>query len=149
MADTRALDPDRNALVAFLKETTAFLHDLVKEKTDPKSQELLFPKDYHHDIDDAWAEFREHWNFSLAERAIAEAPTTRLHQAGLFGAQLRLKLRLIRELRDLFRRMGGKGILRRLFKAIDNLLGSIGAVTGVGHALEEIKEVLNDLLDVK
>jgi len=145
MADTSPLDTDRNHLLEFLKDTTSFLDRLVTEKVDSK-QQLLFRAQYHEDLDGAWKEFQANWDLSLAKKAIERTDDKALRAAGLHGAQLRLKLRLIRDLKDIFYRTGGTGVLRRLFKAVDNLLGSLGAVAGVDHALEEIKDLLNDLL---
>ncbi len=64
---------------------------------------------------------------------------------GLFGAQLRLKLELINRLKNERFSLGGSGILKKLIDAIDTLLDSLLAATGLDEALKELSELVRRL----
>jgi len=146
MAMNSSWPEDRARLVVFVKEWHVFMREIVEAKVDPKGI-LLFPAELHPLIDEAWKEFDFSFSLSKAEEKIFEADDERIEWAGLRGAQLALKLFIVERLKGLFRRIGGKKLLARLFQAIDNVFDSLIAATGLDQALKEIKDCLTSCLD--
>lgn len=67
--------------------------------------------------------------------------------AGLYGAQLSLKLSLFDHFRSRFLEFGGRRWFKKLIDIIDDLLNSITAATGIDEALKELKELLGHASD--
>lgn len=146
MADNSSYQEDRTVLVGFVRETHSLLGSLVATKKDPKGK-VIFPRQLHKDISAAWKQFDSRFSLPAAEKKIFAAKDERIAAAGLYGAELALKLSIIDRLRRLFRLKGGVRILSRLFNAIDNVLESLIAATGLDEALKEIKDSLNSCLE--
>jgi hypothetical protein len=138
---------DRETLVSFLRSTYDLLRNIYTEGVDPKGEPLV-PDDFRELLSDAWSEFAENFNLEEAERRIRGLSPARMIAFGLFGAQLRLKLRVIDRLRENWLTNGGKEILKKLIDAIDTLLDSLLAATGIDEALKELKDILSGLLSV-
>jgi len=72
--------------------------------------------------------------------------------AGLYGSQLQLKLFVVRYWREKWdaNKTGfgfGRKILKKLIDAIDTVLGSLIAATGLDEALKELKDILSNSID--
>ena len=140
-------DEDREKLVAFVNDTYELLRVLVQEKVDRKGTQL-FPQELQAAIDDGWRQFDQRFSIEEAAGRIQAADSRALFRAGLYGAELRLKLGVVDWLKKRFLEVGGARLLSRLFGGIDTVLDSLLAVTGIDHALKELKDILNDCLDL-
>lgn len=138
VGDPPVIDGER--LAQFVAEAHAQLEELVARSD-------LFPAELQPAIAVAWREFNETFDLAAAQdKARAIEPTAAI-AAGLFGAQLDLKMVVVdhwkQKLADRFR----FPVLRKLFGAIDTVLGSLFVATGIDHALEEIKDILLNSVD--
>lgn len=87
------------------------------------------------------------------EQLIYEAPRQNFQRAGLYGAQLDIKEKQVTAANASLREQLVGGV-RRFFNKpfrkwvdiINNFLGSLGAATGLGEALKELKDCLQDEL---
>lgn len=139
-------DADREQLVQFLNTTLALIKSLVTEHL------TLFPQDLSQAITAAWSEFETDFNQAQAEATIRAILTDRAIWAGLYGDQLKLKLAVIQHWRQKWERKRttfgfGKKVLKKLIDAIDTVLGSIIAATGLDEALKELKDILSNSID--
>jgi hypothetical protein len=129
-------DNPRNALGDFVIQTRNFLDDLVRNKTGLFHPELLAG------MTDAWRDA-----YALFEPIAARARELSLEailEHGLYGAQLKFKLAVVRFLHEKF--LSDTGVLRRLIGAIDTLLGSILGALHANEAIKEIKEFIEHSL---
>src|SRR5215213_1115881 len=138
-------DDDREKLVEFLKSTLALIRSLATDHLN------LFPQDLRPTIAAAWSEFEADFNQPQAEATIRAIRSDRAIWAGLYGAQLNLKLAVIQHWRQEWEGTRtsfgfGKKILKKLIDAIDTVLGSIIAATGLDEALKELKDILSNSL---
>ncbi|MES2714568.1 MAG: hypothetical protein V4795_02305 [Pseudomonadota bacterium] len=133
-----SLAGDRNRVIQFLGDVKSFLSRLTKHST-------AFVNGMHTVVVDAWsaAESRFDHAATVAKTATDEA----LHNSGLRGAELKLKLRNVEHAFGELITMYGGDTLRRFFNTINSLLKSIAEALGIGTALEEIKDAIRDALD--
>ena len=109
----------------------------------------MFPHDLQESIRQAWEEFEGSFDIDANKKRIAEMSGESIRRAGLLGAQLRLKVEVIGRFRQMWIEKLGKKWLKFLLSAIDTLLKSIIAAAGIDKALEEIKDILLNALDLK
>jgi hypothetical protein len=139
-------DDDRDQLVQFLKTTLALIRSLATDHLN------LFAQDLRQAITAAWSEFETDFNLPDAEATIRAIRQDRAIWAGLYGAQLKLKLAVIQHWQQEWERNRtgfgfGRKILKKLIDAIDTVLGSLIAATGLDEALKELKDILSNSLD--
>lgn len=133
----------RPVLAAYIISTRDFLADLVQQKLHPNGDEL-----FHQEL---VSPLREAWSEAVPQFQIVANETLRLTDpmlgdCGLFGAQLRFKLSVVRFLHRRYLEIPGVGPLRRLIDAIDTLLESILKAVGVGEGVKEIKDYIKHSL---
>lgn len=136
---------DREDLITFLNDTYRFVQNIY-EGNDPQSKQIV-PNDLREMLLSAWSEFEGDFNLDEAQNRIRSLSEERMIAFGLYGAQLRLKLTIIARLRSEWLDFGGDNILKKLIDAIDTLLDSLIAATGINEALKELKDILRGLLD--
>jgi hypothetical protein len=129
---------DRNRVIQFLSDVKSFLSRLTKHSS-------AFVVGMHAIVVDAWSEAEK--RFDDAATAAKTATDEALHNSGLRGAELKLKLRNVEHAFGELVTMYGGDTLRRFFNTINSLLKSIAEALGVGTALEEIKDAIRDALD--
>jgi hypothetical protein len=139
-------DDDREQLVQFLKTTLVLIRSLAIEHLN------IFVQDLRPAITAAWSEFEADFNQPQAEATIRAIRPDRAIWAGLYGAQLKLKLAVVQHWRQGWEQERanfgfGSKILKKLIDAIDTVLGSIIAATGLDEALKELKDILSNSLD--
>jgi hypothetical protein len=146
MNNFEEFNSDRERLIAFLNDTYQLLRNIYTEGVDPRGNPIV-PEDLMPLLRNAWREFVGNFNLNREANRIREAPEDRLVSHGLYGAQLTLKLTLIDRLRASWFDLGGDSILKKLIDAIDTLLNSLIAATGIDEAIREIKEAISNWLD--
>jgi hypothetical protein len=139
-------DSDRDELVQFLKNTIEFLRPLATDNLN------LFAQDLRTAITLAWSEFENDFDQARAEATVHAIRADRAIWAGLYGSQLQLKLAVIRHWQQKWEQTRtspgfGKKILKKLIAAIDTVLGSLIAATGLDEALRELKDILSNAID--
>lgn len=95
MINEKSANEARSEILAFIQE----LHEIIgKTIYEPYGQnrELLVLEEMQKELQEAWSEFSEDFNFDQAKERIYEAPQERLQTHGLYGGQLRAKLSLFR-----------------------------------------------------
>ena len=136
-------DDDRKQLFIFLVSTRDFVGKHIESGRDslgtPVIDEDMLPL-----LRDAWKEFQDGPGIAQAEKQIFGVSDQALIEAGLYGAQLRLKLENALKHRDNYQRRGGPKFLRKAIDAFDHLLDSLIKATGAGEALKELKDILGD-----
>ena len=136
----------RDDLFKFVEELYGFLQRTTQEPYDHDGKLLILPE-MRDELRGAWAHFADDFSWDRAKLAIYYAPDARLESHGLYGLQLRAKLRLFRlRLRRFTDRLTKKG-LWKLINAADTVLDSIIAATGLDEALREIKDLLGNCVD--
>ena len=143
-----AEDP-RATLRNYIETIRQFLDELITGNLDSKGaplfHEALVPS-----MRIAWEEALPLFPDLMDAIRSTDRPSRLSNEAivshGLWGAQLRFKLSVIRYLHDRYL-ASGKRTLRRLLEAIDTLLGSILAALPYGEGIKEIKEYLEHSLD--
>ena len=92
----------------------------------------------------AWREFSEEYPLERLLARIERARVNILISHGLYGAQLRYKLRLV-EIASRKAKPGFKGWRKKLIETIDIIIESLGP-TGVAGGLKELKDALTGWL---
>lgn len=125
-----------------LRLFTLALLDFLRALSTSAEYRDFFDRRLNDDIPSAWSETENRF-YELMEIIPTLSPE-KIDRHGLYGAPLKYKLNLIRirEL-DLIER-GRRGFLKYLLKAIDILLGSLLSAAGIGTAIEEFKECLEN-----
>lgn len=134
---------DRERLIEFLGDTLSLIDELLAEGKDHQGNRVL-SAEFLPAFRAAWREFNEQFPFERVQTIIQRTPDERLVWAGLYGAQLELKLTTVAHLRSQFFSSGGGGWLKKLLDAIDRLLDSLIAASGIDEALKELKDILSD-----
>ncbi|HLI13374.1 MAG TPA: hypothetical protein VKY65_17410 [Alphaproteobacteria bacterium] len=134
----------RRALGAFVIAARDFLAELIETNRDPRGQSL-FHEELLLEMRAAWAE--AYPEFERVARATRELGEAQIRDHGLYGAQLRFKLTVVRFLYGRYLQLGGIGPLRRVIDAIDTLLKSILGALGAGEGIKEIKEYIEYSLE--
>lgn len=132
---------DREALERFASGVVPLLRSLATEHIH------LFPPELQEDIGAAWKEFEEDFDEPGFIAAARDIRTPRAKWAGLYGAQLRLKLAVVGYWRRKWNASVSTRILKKLLDAIDTVLDSLIAATGLGEALKELKDILGNSVD--
>jgi hypothetical protein len=147
MTGPTPLDPDREALVGLIERLRDLLGQVVRTGGPPGGPAFV-PVDLRPLLDDAWpgvdADLR-----ALSAR-VRVATDAELDRHGLRGAQLHFKLAVIDRLWERFRGAAGNRALKwlkKLLKAIDNLLDSLRAILNVGDMAKELKTAIEDILE--
>lgn len=140
-------DP-RATLRRFIETVRQFLDELIFEGRDPTG-EPLFHEVLFSSMGPAWEEAHPLFDDVIDVIRSTDRPSRLSNEAivshGLWGAQLRFKLSVIRYLHGRYLALG-KGTLRRLLEAIDTLLSSILSAIGAGEGIKEIKEYIEHSL---
>ena len=142
--DGEVTQADRDALKNFVESTQSLLDELVRYGGPEKAPRLI-PKDITELMEAAWPPVNSELT-RLSER-IANAPESSLISHGLYGAQLKFKLAVIDRIRRRFFASISEKWLKRLLKAIDNLIDSLSAALGIGAMAKEFKVAIEDLLE--
>lgn len=139
------LNPEqpRRALRGFILAVHDFLDELVTTRVGPKGEQLFLPE-LVQDMSAAWSIERQ--RFSIAAERAGEASLQALAEHGLTGAPLRFKLSVVRVLHARYLELGFP-FLRKLIKAIDDLLSSVLSAIGVNGAITEIKDAIVNSVD--
>jgi hypothetical protein len=136
----------KEKLETFLKDTYDLLKELVYEGIDEEKRPF-FIEDLSNSIHAAWEEFEEDFKIEHAVAQIQQTDAKRLQASGLYGQQLDLKLSVVEIWKNRFLNRRIKKILLKLLDAIDTVLRSLIEAIGMGHALEEIKDILRNSID--
>jgi hypothetical protein len=136
----------RKRLSEFLQFVYKLLQRLALEQRDPKGQRL-FVKEIESLIKDAWAEFENDFNLDQSIERIQRLESSQLREHGLYGNQLNLKIRVVQFWNEAFEKFGGAKVFRKLIGAIDTVLESLLAPTGIPGAVKEIKDIMGDSVD--
>lgn len=142
---------DRERLIGFLWWLQQFLELLVKESEHSTQDVPLFspelPNELRKSIFEAWHELNDRRRTfdEVVKYQEKEVAATDLERAGLTGAQLSFKFRVLHWIRERFGARKSPGWLRRFLKAIDDILDSIAGVNPVAHGIKEFKEALSSL----
>jgi DUF1009 family protein len=136
----------KEKLQRFISETVGLLRSLVNEGYDSKGRRL-FMLNVIEKMRPAWEEFEGDFDVQKANSLIQNVAAARLQSFGLYGKQLDLKLAVIAAWTQRFSQSRLKKILLKLLDAIDTLLDSLIAATGIDEALKEIKDILRDSID--
>jgi len=146
MIDERLEFEAKERLTDFLKDTTALVRHLVYEGIDDDHRPFFF-EDLSDQIRTAWEEFEEDFNINDAIDQINDTDAEKFQASGLYGSQLDLKLSVIDKWKKRFSKKRIKKILLKLLDAIDTVLDSLIAATGMNEALKEIKDILRNSID--
>lgn len=146
MIDDKQAHDARARLFEFIEELHNFLQKTVNEPYDREGK-LLVLEEMMPELREAWLHFDEDFNWDKAKDAVFEAPANHLETHGLYGAQLRAKLSLVRiRVRSFFDGITKNGLLK-VVDAYDTLLDSIIAATGLDGAIKEMKDLLRNSVD--
>jgi hypothetical protein len=140
---------DRQTLLGFLSWLEKLFGALVEESQGPKDPLFAndLPGDLRKAILEAWDEIGERGTFAKVIIEQSEIPGSVLAGAGLTGKQLSFKLRVLRWICEKFEGHRSSGWLRRVLKAVDDILDSIASVNPLAHALKEFKDALSSLTE--
>jgi hypothetical protein len=130
---------DRKLLYEFFMDTHSLLRLLIQEDPGKLVEEDMLPS-----LRDAWKEYQEYKPLEEVRENIFYVDPRRLFRAGLYGAQLQVKLRTVQKHRKRFEDDKKPGLLRKLLDCVDHLLDSLIAATGTGEAMKELKDILSD-----
>lgn len=141
---------DRERLIGFLWWLREFLELLVKESEYPTQDVPLFwpelPDELRKSIFEAWHELNDRRRtFDEAVKYQEKVAASDLEKAGLTGAQLSFKFRVLQWIRGRFGARRSPAWLRRLLRAVDDILDSIASVNPVAHGIKEFKDALSSL----
>ena len=136
-ADLDADDP-RASVRGFILAVQDFLDELVTSRVSPQGKPLFWPE-LVDDMAAAWE--AEKGRFAVAAAVAGDASVAALEEHGLTKAPLRFKLSVVRLLHARYLEFGAP-FLRKLIKAIDDLLSSILAALGLNGAITEIKDAI-------
>jgi hypothetical protein len=134
-------DRDREEIERFVSSTVDLLRSVSTEHLH------LFPEELRQNISAAWGEFERDFNRTRALETARKIRRDRAIWAGLYGAQLGLKLSVVSYWRRKWNlKVTGK-FLKKLLDAIDTVLDSLIAATGLDEALKELKDILSNSVD--
>lgn len=132
-------------LYGFVQDAFKFIENLI---VDEKLYFKLFgkqPKELYASFRKAWEELSNSFTLADARQHIQEAKAEFLVKAGLFGAQLDLKLSVLKYRMQQWGKALSKPvstIAYKVLEAIDTVLDSLVQALGIGEALKEVKDVL-------
>lgn len=133
-------DDPRNTLVDFMETVRIFLNDIVGSNLDSLGQPILF-EELREDVVQAWNDAIEH--FHDATKYVMGLGDKHLYEHGLYGAQLRLKTRIVQHFARRYERQG-KRLLKPLLDVIDDLLDSMLEGVPGGGAVKEMKDAIRN-----
>jgi hypothetical protein len=146
MINTDLEQKAKQSLKYFINETLSLIKNLVYDGIDVDKRPF-FIKDLSDQIRPAWKEFEEDFKIDHALDQIQKTKAESLQVSGLYGKQLNLKLSVFENWKKRFSEKPIKKILLRLLDAIDSILDSVIAATGMDQALKEIKDILRNSID--
>jgi hypothetical protein len=130
-------------LKSFLHESVNLLDQIVTEWSD-----LLFHDEYREPLRAAWAELKPNAEQDIERFNPRKSDTAEhLARAGLTGAQLDLKLKGFSAALNKFRVVGTVKWLKKVLEWINKILKSLIGVIPGADAIDEIKGVIEELLD--
>jgi hypothetical protein len=137
-------DDDRASLISFLDLVYDLLQNIYLEGgyrslrvIDSEDRPIFAP---------AWLEFREQLPLGRITAVTMEVSGDRLVAAGLYGSQLSLKTTIVGRAYRAFLRRPTQAILESLLAPINTFLRSLLDALGVGSALGELKDMVEDYL---
>lgn len=141
-------DDPRQPLIKFLSYVRDLLDKLVYGNRaalaeDSSQGQGILDDDFIDDLESAWMEVQP--QFIDVINSIGRAKDDALQQHGLWGVQLRLKLRIVNFFDRQFRTKG-KSALKRLLDVIDDLLDSISDVVPGAKAIGEFKDAVKNCI---
>ncbi len=125
-----------------LVDFTTEVHNQFSELCTSELSSGILPVDYKKNIIAAWEELTGGEYFTKLEYKIRYAKSEALYFAGLYGSQLALKLKLVKDWAKKWSTEKSKEVLKKYLEAIDVLLDSLLAAVGMKTALKEIKDCL-------
>jgi hypothetical protein len=146
MINTELEKEAKEKLQDFIELTHSLIHHLVYEGFDVNGRPFFF-EDLIIEIREAGDEFEKDFEVDQALKQIQETAPQKLQKSGLYGKQLHLKLSVVKKWKERFSRRRVKRILLELLDAVDTVLDSLLAVTGIDQALKEIKDILRNAID--
>ena len=127
-------EADKQRIESFLTNLRDFLDELIKEKPNQ-----FFASPLIKPMQDAWEDTSPRFDEVLSRLKDADDSILKIH--GLTSRELTFKLEIIEYLRQRFQTTAfKKKVLKRLLKALDNLLDSILAALGLPNPIKEIKD---------
>ena len=140
---------DRMRLIGFVRWLRGFLDALVREIGPDVHQKRLFERDIPDEVlksvIEAWYDLQKQGVFEKAVSYGEKVSLEHLADRGLTGMQLSMKMRVLKWAVDTFGLNQEGGLLRRVLKAIDDVLDSFLGASHAGHALMEFKKALETL----
>lgn len=137
---------DREKLTKFLSDTYELLDEIIQNGRDHLGNTII-PNESLIFFQNAWKEYQEQCPLDRARAVIMATRDDQFIWAGLYGEQLILKLHVINQFRNKFNNFGGAKWIKKLLDAIDRVLDSLIAATGIDEALKELKDILSDSAD--
>jgi hypothetical protein len=146
MIDQYQAQEARDQMLKFVEELHSFLGQTANKPFDYQGKPLIL-EEMVPALKDAWAHFDGDFSLDKAKFAIYEAPQDRIESHGLYGPQLGAKLSLVQlRLRRFLDGVTKKALLK-LIDALDTVLDSIIAATGLDGAIKEMKDLLRNSVD--
>lgn len=143
-SSSNSFDNDKERLKQILSDFRYLISSVLEEGKDNKG-EFLFVKELFPFIKNAWKYVEG--NFDDVFDRLKKVEEDKLTQHGLTGAQLEFKEKIIRWIKDKFKKVGGKSLFRRLLDTIEPILDSIMSAIGAGGAIREFKESMKNSID--
>ncbi len=143
-------DESKQMLIQFISEAYGFIARLIQDEKLYFSIFPSAPKELYGSCREAWGELPHSFTIEGATRQIKNASGGLLVKAGLFGAQLKLKLEALRYRMSQWTKSISRPVSKVAYKvleAIDTVLDSLVQALGVGEALKEAKDVLMGLCE--
>ena len=123
---------DKQLVERFLTNLRDFLNELIEE------HDRLFAKPLVSPMRDAWKDAKPRFDEVLA--ALKNIDESVLKHHGLTGRELTFKLKIVEYLWESFQSNFLGKVLKRLLKAMDNLLDSVLAALGLPNPIKEMKD---------
>ena len=143
----------REQIAFFLTDCKATLRELLPRMESHIDWDFFDGQTFR-ELMEAWEEFDAVWNENWPhyQARIFETSKRALEEAGLFSKQLIAKINIYKRLKE--KALGQiekskphfKRIFAALIAAINNALQSIQAATGIGEALREIKDLMQNMM---
>lgn len=144
-------DEAKRQIVEFVSSTRSLIRNVIREDyrlpPDVQFRPYSFIEDVRVPLFLAWEEFDADFAMEDVEGRVSRTSPEILRAFGLYGAQLRAKLKLIKTLTGRFVLTPTRAILAQLLEAIDVLLDSVIKATGIYESIKEIKDLTKSSLE--
>jgi len=129
------------------RDFVLWVKSILESLATEEQYQNLFVEELRDSVREAWYDDPE--AFDNLSRDVYELDDDKVALHGLGGIQLGIKLRIVNYWAGQFMDIGTTFILRKLFDAIDTLLGSLLNALGGGTLLEELKESIWNCLKLE